>query len=36
LVKAVDTAACPVKPDRLKGMIETKMGKQVVIGTQTY
>lgn len=36
MVKAVNTAACPINLDKLKGMIETVMGKQVVIGTHTY
>lgn len=36
LVKAVTTAACPINLEKLKGMIENVMGKQVVIGTHTY
>jgi len=36
VVKAVNTAACPINLDKLKGMIETVMGKEVVIGTHTY
>lgn len=36
LVKATQTAACPINIDKLKGMIEDKLGKQVVIGTHTY
>ena len=36
LVKAVNTAACPINLEKLKGLIETVLGKQVVIGTHTY
>ncbi len=36
IVKAVQTAACPINLEKLAGMIENVMGKQVVIGTHTY
>jgi predicted metal-binding protein len=36
VVKAVHTAACPINLDKLKGMIENVLGKQVVVGTHTY
>ncbi len=36
LVKAGATAACPINLERLKDMIEKKMGTQVVIGTHNY
>jgi hypothetical protein len=36
MVKATQTAACPIDLEKLKGMIENVMGKQVVIGTHTY
>lgn len=36
IVKAGQTAACPIDPQKLKTMIEEKMNKQVVIGTHTY
>lgn len=36
LMKAVDTAACPINLDDLKTMIEKKMKKKVVIGTHSY
>ncbi len=36
IVKAVNTAACPINLERLQNMIGTVMGKEVVIGTHTY
>ncbi len=36
MVKAGATAACPINIDRLKEMIEKKMGKTVVVGTHNY
>jgi predicted metal-binding protein len=36
VVKAVNTATCPINLEKLKGMIEKVMGKEVVIGTHTY
>jgi|UniRef100_A0A7C5AKW0 hypothetical protein len=36
MVKAVNTAACPLNLDKLKGMIETVMRKEVVVGTHSY
>jgi hypothetical protein len=36
VVKAVNTAACPINLEKLKGMIEKVMGKEVVIGAHTY
>lgn len=36
MVKAVNTAACPINLEKLQGMIQNVMGKQVVIGTHNY
>jgi predicted metal-binding protein len=36
IVKAVNTAACPINLEKLQGLIQTVLGKQVVIGTHTY
>jgi predicted metal-binding protein len=36
MVKAVQTAACPIDLERLKTKVEDVMGKKVIIGTHTY
>ena len=36
IVKAVQTAACPINLDGLKTKIEDTLGKNVIIGTHTY
>lgn len=36
IVKARSLAACPIDPEKLKGLIESKLGKEVVIGTHPY
>jgi predicted metal-binding protein len=33
---AIQTAQCPLDPDKLKSMLEAKFGVQVVIGTHSY
>jgi predicted metal-binding protein len=34
--KAVETAACPLKPEEMKKKIEGKWGKKVIIGTHPW
>jgi hypothetical protein len=36
VVKAVNTAACPINLDKLRDMIAKVMGQEVVTGTYTY
>ncbi|MBO8138484.1 MAG: CGGC domain-containing protein [Desulfotomaculum sp.] len=36
MVKAVETAACPIDLEKLKNTLETKFKKEVVIGTHNY
>ncbi|WP_031514976.1 CGGC domain-containing protein [Desulfofalx alkaliphila] len=36
LVKATETAACPINLEKMKNILETKFNKKVVIGTHNY
>ena len=36
IMKATQTATCPIDVEKLKHLIETKMGKEVILGTHAY
>jgi predicted metal-binding protein len=36
LINATKTAKCPIDVEKLKHLIETKMGKEVILGTHAY
>ncbi len=36
MVKAVQTASCPINLEALKGKIENTLGKKVIVGTHSY
>lgn len=36
MVKAVETAACPINMEKMKNILENKFKKEVVIGTHNY